>query len=176
MLAKSKLSSSDQDELSIYVERGVVVEGNVKTPDCPPCNDNLEILALQETRPTANIMVHAILGRQRSRIELKFHPLWRVLSGITRSKERCRGDGSVEALHQIVSGFQGISGLFGRHDQCLPLSIAIVRECIRNGLSAKMVLGVQTNPFNAHAWVQFGNILLIDDPNFVKDFTPILAV
>ncbi|WP_207906171.1 MULTISPECIES: lasso peptide biosynthesis B2 protein [unclassified Novosphingobium] len=176
MLAQTKLSSSDQDELRIYVECGIVVEGNVKRPDRPPCNDDLEVLTLQETRPTANFVVHAILGRQRSRVELKFRPLWRVLSGIERSKERCSGNGSVEALHRVASGFQGISGLFGRHDQCLPLSIAIVRECLRNGLSAKMVLGVQTNPFNAHAWVQFGNILLIDDPNFVKDFTPILAV
>jgi hypothetical protein len=38
------------------------------------------------------------------------------------------------------------------------------------------VLGVRMNPFSAHAWAQFGSIVLTDSLEQVREFTPILAV
>jgi hypothetical protein len=38
------------------------------------------------------------------------------------------------------------------------------------------VIGVRTQPFGAHSWVQNGAVVLNDTPERVSSFTPILAV
>lgn len=176
MLSRSDLSTSDYRELKVYLECGMIVEGEYTNP-CPPLSTtDLKPLNLARTILKPENLVRAILGRQRSRIELKIRSFSGILSGIAKSKQIDGMSRSVEDMHLIASSFRHTSGLFARHDQCLPLSIALVRECIRHRLPAQLVLGVQTTPFNAHAWVQIDNTLINDDPDFVKDFTPILVV
>jgi hypothetical protein len=46
----------------------------------------------------------------------------------------------------------------------------------RYGQHPTFVIGIQTMPFLAHAWVQAEDLLLDDYPDNVLPFTPLLAV
>jgi hypothetical protein len=44
------------------------------------------------------------------------------------------------------------------------------------GLHSTWVVGVQTMPFGAHSWVQIDDCVLNGPVNYVRAFTPILAI
>lgn len=60
-------------------------------------------------------------------------------------------------------------------DDCLAQSIAFRRACRRLRIDAQIVIGVCLDPFAAHCWVQLGDIVLNDNVERVRHFTPILA-
>lgn len=59
---------------------------------------------------------------------------------------------------------------------CLFRALLLQAALRRRGHGASLVLGVQTWPFEAHAWVQSGDLVLDDGLDHVSGFTPILAV
>ena len=66
--------------------------------------------------------------------------------------------------------------LFRAQDACLFDSLALMRYLSYYGVFPTCVLGVQTGPFAAHCWVQYQGIVFNDAPEYVRRFTPILAV
>ncbi len=44
------------------------------------------------------------------------------------------------------------------------------------GIHPDWVFGVKTEPFDAHCWVQHGEIVLNDAPDRVRQYSPILVV
>ena len=66
--------------------------------------------------------------------------------------------------------------LFGAQDACLFDSIALMRFLSYSRIFPTCVIGVQTGPFGAHCWVQHEAVVFNDSPEYVRRFTPILAV
>jgi len=66
--------------------------------------------------------------------------------------------------------------LYSAHDQCLHDSLTLVGFLARRGLFPSWVIGVRTQPFAAHSWVQAGSIVLNDQHEHVRTYTPILVV
>lgn len=46
--------------------------------------------------------------------------------------------------------------------QCLQRSVALVRLLRRQGVAAELVIGVQSQPFSSHAWVEVNRSILND--------------
>ena len=44
------------------------------------------------------------------------------------------------------------------------------------GIQPDWVFGVKTEPFDAHCWVQHGDVVLNDAPDRVRQYSPILVV
>lgn len=59
---------------------------------------------------------------------------------------------------------------------CLLDSLSLVRFLARRRLSASIVFAVTTNPFNAHCWVQSGDLVLNDTVGNAILHTPIRVV
>jgi transglutaminase-like putative cysteine protease len=57
--------------------------------------------------------------------------------------------------------------------ECLPRSAMLVAFLRRLGLAADWVFGVRLWPFNAHCWVQAGDVCLNDDVERLWAYTPI---
>lgn len=57
--------------------------------------------------------------------------------------------------------------------ECLPRSAMLIAFLRRRGLAADWVFGVRLWPFNAHCWVQAGDICLNDDVERLWAYTPI---
>lgn len=66
--------------------------------------------------------------------------------------------------------------LFTAHDRCLHDSLALVNFLASESVSATWVIGVRTDPFAAHAWVQTGDLVLNDQHEHVRRFRPIVTV
>ena len=59
--------------------------------------------------------------------------------------------------------------------RCLQRAYALRRLLAREGIQADWVFGVRTWPFLAHCWLQIGDLVLADDLDRVRGFTPILT-
>lgn len=59
---------------------------------------------------------------------------------------------------------------------CLYRSFFLLTFLRRSGLDATWMFGVRTWPFEAHCWLQIGDLVLDDTLDHVRRFSPILAV
>ena len=83
----------------------------------------------------------------------------------------------VQAAYPLVEAFLHLRALyFTTKDECLFDSLVLVEFLARHGLYPTWVIGVSTNPFKAHSWVQVGDRVLNDLPERVSMFTPILVI
>lgn len=65
---------------------------------------------------------------------------------------------------------------FTAKGKCLFHALALTMFLSRYGLFPSWVVGVKTNPWGAHSWVQQGNLILDSTPEEVRTYTPILVV
>jgi hypothetical protein len=59
---------------------------------------------------------------------------------------------------------------------CLPRSLALYRFLRSVGLPAEHRIGVTRYPFEAHAWVQTGDRLILDSSDFVRGFAELARI
>jgi len=60
-----------------------------------------------------------------------------------------------------------------RLSRCLPRSLALLDFLAGRDCPAQLVFGVRTHPFEAHCWVQAGNIVLNDTVSRLRWYAPI---
>jgi hypothetical protein len=65
---------------------------------------------------------------------------------------------------------------FGARDACVRDSLAMGEFLAAEGFYPNWVFGVSTDPFEAHCWLQIGEVVLNDTPDNVRTYTPIMAV
>ncbi|WP_338926280.1 lasso peptide biosynthesis B2 protein [Mycetohabitans endofungorum] len=63
---------------------------------------------------------------------------------------------------------------YPRPTKCLEWSVALTMLCARAGLALKLVIGVQSFPFYAHAWSEAGGVVIGDSPLRRKELSVIL--
>jgi Transglutaminase-like superfamily len=111
-------------------------------------------------------------------LEMKVRPIERVMAAVRSRKSRRRAAPvDLEAARRAVGAFIRLRPLlFGSQDACLFDSLALVRYLSYYRIFPTCVIGVQTGPFAAHCWVQEGGVVFNDAPEYVRRYTPILAV
>jgi hypothetical protein len=106
--------------------------------------------------------------------------IWRIrrrglgceLAQLQRRRERWSGTARHADRH--AGAFARLRLLVSPAGNCLPLSLALARRCA--SADARLVFGVQLDPFAAHAWVQRDTEVLNDELHVVHAFTPILVI
>jgi hypothetical protein len=79
-------------------------------------------------------------------------------------------------MRKIAGAFVGVEPLFTRYDQCLTRSLALARALFSSRIPAELILGVKPLPFEGHCWVQATGIVLNDEPDVVRAYTPIFVL
>jgi hypothetical protein len=79
-------------------------------------------------------------------------------------------------IERAVGSFSAASLLLSSSQTCLRRSIAMVDYLYRRGVRADLIIGVKDRPFEAHAWVQYGDLVLNDPFDKVLEFTPLVVV
>ncbi len=109
---------------------------------------------------------------------VKYLPLRRLLD-IARFPG-CAAEGTTKeySSHFLdwLTAFHRATLLFPRASRCLPDALALQRIVTRRGLSSKIIFGVQTDPFQAHCWVQHDDVVLCQDLETVTGFRVILVM
>ncbi|WP_449472986.1 lasso peptide biosynthesis B2 protein [Sphingobium chungangianum] len=103
---------------------------------------------------------------------LRIQPLHRILRAL--KPELPRFDRSADVA-SLVAAFRKSDAVISRQDRCLWKGLALVLYLRRKGVRARLVFGVAARPFHAHCWVQTDEALLIDEPDVVAGFVPILS-
>jgi hypothetical protein len=81
-----------------------------------------------------------------------------------------------QGLARRVADFEALLPWAPLQGECLFRSFMLLNFLRADGYDATWVFGVRTWPFQAHCWLQAGEVVLDDVLDRVKPFTPILAV
>lgn len=126
----------------------------------------------QSMRLLHSAMVTALWLRNRS--------LGDIAASLTARRTRRAGglpaSGATSIEDAVAMYVRLRSFVFTAHDRCLHDSLALAHFLAGEGLSPTWVVGVRTQPFGAHAWVQHGAVVLNDLHEHVRRFHPILVV
>ena len=170
----------DADVFSELIGAGLLFEldGDAKPSLCDdiPCSGSVP--TDRRLGPIASIRVIAALARIFSAtIELRLRSLDAVLAGLAEAKKKRSPRRSSKAdLATIAASFAKADRLKTALDLCLPRSIAIARTLVAYGFTPTLVLAVKLRPFEAHCWVQSGDVLVGDDVGTIAPFTPIFIL
>ncbi|HEV7717235.1 MAG TPA: lasso peptide biosynthesis B2 protein [Steroidobacteraceae bacterium] len=156
--------------------------GKDATPIKMPQPEATLLEASLDTQPevTFGHVVRFLLASALTGLALKARSIASVIGAVNARKTRRAANASpvdLSAARGAVGAFIRLRPLlFGAQDACLFDSLALVRFLSAYGLFPTCVIGVQTGPFAAHCWVQDGDVIFNDEPEYVRRFTPILAV
>jgi hypothetical protein len=111
--------------------------------------------------------------------ELRRQPFQLTVESVRERRSRNAGRSGplhFERARSLVSVFDRLRLYYPRSYLCLFDSLALIHFLARFGVFPDWVFGVTADPFEAHCWVQSGNIVLNDTVERVSAFTPIMSV
>jgi len=121
-----------------------------------------------------------LLACVRAYLLLRLWPLGRVLRVARDRKVRETGvvdEGHLEDLSHLLSIFIHLRPFYySWNDKCLFDSLVLIEFLARYRHFPLWVIGVKTDPFLAHSWVQHGDCVLNGGLEFTQQFTPIVAI
>ncbi|WP_230482632.1 lasso peptide biosynthesis B2 protein [Sphingomonas sp. Leaf21] len=170
--AGAELAGDEAAPLLALVRAGLL--DSAKGEPLVPCDfprartSRLEVI---DTKPGSSTMI-AGLCFAASTWRIRRRGLGCELAGLQRRRERWSGTARHADRH--AGAFARLRLLVSPAGNCLPLSLALARRCAST--DARLVFGVQLNPFAAHAWVQRDTEVLNDELHVVHAFTPVLVI
>jgi hypothetical protein len=110
---------------------------------------------------------------------LEHRPIKAVVQAARLRRRRARGSPGpdIATIRGLVTAFVHLRPLFyTAREACLLDSLTLTHFLARYGVFPSWIFGVKTDPFYAHCWVQQGDFVFNDSPDFIKGFSPILVV
>jgi hypothetical protein len=98
-----------------------------------------------------------------------------VIDLISRGKKSSK-DLSEQAIKELSIAVDGATFFYPKKTFCLAWAMTFLVLVQKKGYKCDLVIGVQTNPFYAHAWAQAGNLVINDDPSIAQVLSIILKV
>ena len=116
-----------------------------------------------------------------AQLSLKLRPIQSIVEAVRERKARHVSRDPQPAdpvrLRPLVTAFTRLRPLFYTlRSACLLDSLTLLHFLSADGVCPDWVFGVKTEPFDAHCWVQHGEVLLNDVPDRVRQYSPILVV
>jgi hypothetical protein len=117
----------------------------------------------------------------QAQLSLKLRPIQSIVEAMRARKARreagATGDADPVRLRSLVTAFARLRPLFYTlRAACLLDSLTLLHFLGAEGIHPDWVFGVKTDPFDAHCWIQQGEVLLNDIPDRVRQYSPILVV
>ncbi|WP_287002764.1 lasso peptide biosynthesis B2 protein [Sphingobium sp.] len=176
----NSVSSEERAVLAPLFRRGFLLDGSGGAPPSPTSIEIPQISILDDLHP--NRLRPALLATTRlvsTIIRLRQFPLLKIIEGL-RARRLIAGPRQTHDARLIereeASAFVHSDRIMSRNRQCLASSIALLDRLASKGCYPTMVFGVRVDPFLAHCWVQNSHMVLNDDADRVREFTPILVV
>jgi hypothetical protein len=136
-----------------------------------------------DIRPQATAAQLWRFGRSclRAQLSLKLRPIQSIVETVRDRKARRAARDPQQAdlvrLRSLVTAFARLRPLFYTlRSACLLDSLTLLHFLSAEDIHPDWVFGVKTEPFDAHCWVQHGEVLLNDIPDRVRQYSPILVV
>lgn len=91
-------------------------------------------------------------------------------------KNRCSREIAIKEAEIAWAAVRQYSFFFSGRVACLELSLGFVLFALTKGLSATWCVGVATEPFRAHAWVEIDGKIFREVDKFEEHFKKLLSV
>ncbi len=115
-----------------------------------------------------------------AQLSLKLRPIQSIVEARRERKARCaspRQAADPARLRPLVTAFTRLRPLFYTlRAACLLDSLTLLHFLGAEDIHPDWVFGVKTEPFDAHCWVQQGEVVLNDVPDRVRQYSAILVV
>ena len=108
-------------------------------------------------------------------IAVRCFSLARIFQILNAAKSRCAREITIEEANQIWEIVRQQDFLFGRV-ACLEFSLAFVILALTQGCSTCLCVGVATEPFRAHSWVEVDGKPFRESESFIQPFRKLLAL
>jgi Transglutaminase-like superfamily len=118
----------------------------------------------------------------QAQLSLKLRPIQSIVEAVRDRKarqyaKRVPQPADPAHLRSLATAFARLRPLFYTlRCACLLDSLTMLHFLSAEGIHPDWVFGVKTEPFDAHCWVQCGEVLLNDVPDRVRQYSPILVV
>jgi hypothetical protein len=117
----------------------------------------------------------------QAQLSLKLRPVQAIVETVRNRKAGPTTSGlrdvDLARLRALVGTFTRLRPLFYTlRSACLLDSLTLMYFLGAEGIHPDWVFGVKTEPFDAHCWVQHGEVVLNDAPDRVRQYSPILLV
>ncbi|HEU4627148.1 MAG TPA: lasso peptide biosynthesis B2 protein [Steroidobacteraceae bacterium] len=156
--------------------------GKEARPVQMPRPDAVLVIEDLETRPEVRLVhvVRFLWASGVTALSLRWRSIESVIASLSARNKAGRARAptlDLDTARTAVAAFIRLRPLlFGAQDACLFDSLAMMRYLSYFRVFPTCVIGVQTGPFGAHCWVQHETMVFNDVPEYVRRFTPILAV
>jgi hypothetical protein len=138
--------------------------------------DELEVTGRVTLQHVANFLSAYVWVR----CSLAWRPFCKVVEEVRATKQRrARDIDNCHILHvsAMVDVFRRLRPfLFAAEGHCLLHALTLMRFLSKYQFHPEWVIGVTTQPWGAHSWVQWENCLLDSNPEKVCGYTPIMMV
>jgi Transglutaminase-like superfamily len=95
---------------------------------------------------------------------------------VARRHKPLAPNADIEALCRSAAVFARCLPLVPAQGECLFRSFMLLAFLRSKGFDATWVFGVRTWPFQAHCWLQVGEVVVDDAVDRISPFTPILGI
>lgn len=135
-----------------------------------------------DTRPRASAAQLWRFARSwlRAQLSLKLRPIQSIVETVRDRRVRHASreqDADPARLRSLIAAFVRLRPLFYTlRAACLLDSLTLLHFLSAEGIHPDWVFGVKTDPFDAHCWVQHGELVLNDLPDRVRQYSAILVV
>jgi hypothetical protein len=122
-------------------------------------------------------IIEALLHRRSAARFVGANSLRQIVERIRMNRSTASASRPLDIqMTRDISAFARSRHLLRTLDQCLTNSVALLTFSKRRGFCPRLVIGVKMSPFAAHAWVQYDDIVLADEVDTIRPYTPILVV
>jgi hypothetical protein len=169
--------------IEVFRGRGLLAEAIPPGKDATPVSPQTpvsELVSETETSPGEPVRsgVTFVTAAAIAKIILRTWAFERVIGRVRRRKALPGPQApDLEHVRKLVEAFAHYRiFLFSSKNECLYDSLALIEFLARHRVYPDWVFGVQTRPFSAHCWVQYGGIVFNDTVEHVSGYTPIMVV
>lgn len=158
-------------QANVIAEEGAKGRVFAKTLAIPPLREL--------TLPQPSLISGALAMFCRMRAERALNT--RHIAEIVRSRRVWRAHASTPQLQEpeliaAAGRFGAGRALRGGRDACLKEALALLYFLGRRGADVNWVFAVKGAPFAAHCWIQVGDLVLNDNVENVRPYTPVMVV
>lgn len=182
----SEICHDTHDCIDELLSAGLISESYAYTPTSPLCSDlppprralidGYTEDSVRFTLPDAFRFAGAVLV---AAYFVRLRAICFFVRRVRARRERRKLSGSVTLTAEVadlVSRFDRLFlTAFSASDNCLFHSAALCEYLAYHSVFPRFVLGVATNPFGAHCWLQEGDTVVNDEPAHAGNYVPILV-
>ena len=169
----------DHRQCDALLAAGIIIRSPVgdKPVPCPRAHPSEATLPMEKPRISPAHVASALTRRLWWRARLRQLPFARNIGVIEqRNLGVVQHAAPTGRLARLDHAYRRATMILSARDQCLASALSLASWLITLGIRPDLVLGVKLNPFQAHSWVEVDGMIIADDPDQVRPFTPIRII